>query len=58
MCEGNKDLCGGLAVHRINYAEQVAVIEKALKCTFHFREIRGLCCVVLLKLGSQDGEIM
>lgn len=52
MCERNKDLCGCLAVHPINYAEH-AVIEGAQKCAFHFREIRRLCCIVLLELGSQ-----
>ena len=36
---------------------KLLIIEKALKCAFHFREIRRLCCIVLLVLGNQDSEI-
>jgi len=36
---------------------KLLIIEKALKCSLHFREIRRLCCIVLLVLGNQDSEI-
>jgi hypothetical protein len=42
VCRGNRELCGCLAVHRINYAEQLARNREGAETNFHYREIRRL----------------